>query len=311
MRPVAERSTFAKLVDPPFTYNGSGIVPFDPPRWRYLKHACGENPHGVYGATRMVRSSFAKNSDRCTDIHWQDSIYALRTAYNEARKLKEKQDHFCAKANAGHWADVNALGGEFPDSLQWEALVDLLRGRVRLNVHCYEAVDFDGLVRLSNEFKFEIAAFHHAHEAYLVPDLLKKAYGKPPAVAIFATNARYKREAYRGSEFAAKILHEEGLDVVVKASRHSPSACPSNSPLVFILRVITRSSILVIFCTRRSKHSSMVFLPILLSPLSPAHPPKSSVLTTASARFALVLTQTLSSGTLILLPLAPLPSKST
>ncbi|KAK0237491.1 hypothetical protein EDD85DRAFT_769737, partial [Armillaria nabsnona] len=79
--------------------------------------------------------------------------------------------------------------------------------------HCYEAVDLDGIVRLTNEFKFSIAAFHHAHETYLVPDLLKKTYGKPPAIALFATCARYKREAYRGSEFAPRILADNGLNV--------------------------------------------------------------------------------------------------
>lgn len=74
------------------------------------------------------------------------------------------------------------------------------------------------LVRISNEFQFHIAAFHHAHEAYLVPDLLKQVYGdEPPVVAIFATNARYKREAYRGSEFAASILTAEGIDVAFKS----------------------------------------------------------------------------------------------
>lgn len=119
LRPTAERSPFSKLVEPPFTYNGSGIVPAQPVRWRYLKQACGENPHGVYGATRM------------------DSIWALRTAYNEARKVKEKQDVFCAKADAGLWRDVAAMG-EFPESLQWEALVDVLRGRVKIQTHCYE-----------------------------------------------------------------------------------------------------------------------------------------------------------------------------
>ncbi len=41
--------------------------------------------------------------------------------------------------------------------------------------------------------------------------------GKPPAIALFATNARYKREAYRGSEFAPRILADNGLNVVMKA----------------------------------------------------------------------------------------------
>jgi hypothetical protein len=33
------------------------------------------------------------------------------------------------------------------------------------------------LHKLTNEFKFPLAAFHHAHEAYLVPGTLKQAYG--------------------------------------------------------------------------------------------------------------------------------------
>lgn len=56
-------------------------------------------------------------------------------------------------------------------------------------------------------------------------------YGGPPAVAMFATNARrefmcfllrnlisdrYKIEAYRGSEFAPRVLAEHGLPVVMK-----------------------------------------------------------------------------------------------
>jgi hypothetical protein len=46
---------------------------------------------------------------------------------------------------AGQWQDL----GEFPEDLQWEALVDVLRGRVKIQNHCYEAVDLDGLVRVS------------------------------------------------------------------------------------------------------------------------------------------------------------------
>jgi len=96
-------------------------------------------------------------------------------------------------------------------------LVDVLRARVKVHVHCYETVDLDAIVRLTNEFQFPIAAFHHAHEAYLGTGIVKRAWGEPPALAIFATNARYKREAYRGSEFAARILADEGLRVIMKS----------------------------------------------------------------------------------------------
>ncbi|KAK0457772.1 uncharacterized protein EV420DRAFT_1271277 [Desarmillaria tabescens] len=195
LRPTAERSPSSLLLEPPFSINGTEVDPSIPPRWRQMKHACGENPSRVYSGTRM------------------DTIWALRDGYEKARQIKEEQDDYCVKALTGNWQGL----GAFPEELQWEALVDVLRGRVKVQNHCYEAVDLDGIVRLTNEFKFSLAAFHHAHETYLVPDLLKKAYGKPPAIALFATNARYKREAYRGSEFAPRILADNGLNVVMKS----------------------------------------------------------------------------------------------
>ncbi|KAG6900680.1 hypothetical protein C0993_004990 [Termitomyces sp. T159_Od127] len=195
LRPTAERTSSSMLLEPPYSLNNSDVEHLSRPRWRQMKHACGENPSSVYSGTRM------------------DTIWAFRQGYEKARKIKESQDQYCVKALSNQWNDL----GEFPEDLQWEALVDVLRGRVKVHNHCYEATDLDGLVRLSNEFKFPIAAFHHAHEAYLVPDLVKKAYGLTPAVAMFATNARYKREAYRGSEFAPRILADNGIKVVMKS----------------------------------------------------------------------------------------------
>ncbi|KAN0129749.1 carbohydrate esterase family 9 protein [Lactarius tabidus] len=196
LRMTAERSPTSMLLEPPRGINGTYHESTgDHLPWRQMKHACGENPSRVYGDTRM------------------DTFWAFRQAYDKARQILERQDAYCSAAVAGQWTGL----GEFPEDLQWEALVDVLRGRVRVQTHCYEAVDLDDLIRLTNEFKFPIAAVHHASEAYLVPDVLKRAYGPPPAVAIFATNARYKREAYRGSEYAARILSENGLKVVVKS----------------------------------------------------------------------------------------------
>ncbi|KAJ7054501.1 composite domain of metallo-dependent hydrolase [Mycena amicta] len=197
LRSTTERSSTALLLEPPFTLNGTFVdpVPASEVAADESRHACGENPSRVYSGTRM------------------DTSWAFRSAYETARIVKEQQDAYCSKALAGEWTGL----GKFPENLQWEALVDVLRGRVKVHNHCYEAVDLSNQVRLTNEFKFSIAAFHHAHEAYLVPDLLKKAYGQPPAIAIFATSARFKREAYRGSEYAARILADNGIDVVMKS----------------------------------------------------------------------------------------------
>ncbi len=92
-----------------------------------------------------------------------DTIWAFREAYHTARSIRNKQDEYCTKALAGQWSGL----GDFPESLQWEALVDVLRGRVKvlrlcmlsnffalilrfqIHNHCYEAVDLDGIVRVS------------------------------------------------------------------------------------------------------------------------------------------------------------------
>jgi hypothetical protein len=46
----------------------------------------------------------------------------------------------------------------------------------------------DPVEQLTNEFGFHLSSFQHASEAWLVPDLLKRAWGGPPTVAMFATN---------------------------------------------------------------------------------------------------------------------------
>ncbi|KAI0743926.1 hypothetical protein C8Q80DRAFT_1184079 [Daedaleopsis nitida] len=196
LRPTQERSPTSMLLEPPSMPNSTLPSVNTPLRWGHMKHACGENPM-AYQDTRM------------------DTVWAVRQAYDKAREYKNAQDSFCEKALAGDW---RSLGGQkFPESLQWQPLVEILRGRIKVQTHCYEALDIDNFVRLSTEFGFEVAAFHHAHEAYLIPEVLKRAYEKPPAIAMFSTFARYKREGYRHSEFAPRILADEGIDVVMKS----------------------------------------------------------------------------------------------
>ncbi|KAJ6555140.1 hypothetical protein DFH09DRAFT_1038104 [Mycena vulgaris] len=193
LRPTAERSTSSMLLEPPHTLflNGSD----GRPRWRHMKHACGENTLRIHSQTRM------------------DAAWNFRQAYNEARKISDAQDAFCAAAENGLWDGESS----YPESLQWEALIDVLRGRVKVSVHCYEPVDLDSLIRLSNEFKFPIASIHHATSTYLVPDLVKQAWGGAPAIALFASDYRPKRETYRTSEFSGRILSDHGLSVVIKS----------------------------------------------------------------------------------------------
>lgn len=62
-----------------------------------------------------------------------DGQWNFRHAYDEARKIRDAQDAFCAKAEAGAWDVLEAEGStNFPEDLQWESLVDVLRGRVKV-----------------------------------------------------------------------------------------------------------------------------------------------------------------------------------
>ena len=73
-----------------------------------------------------------------------DNIWAFREIYDKARQLKESQDAYCGKVLNNDFVGV----GPFPEELKYEAIVDILRGRVKVQVHCYETVDLDDIVRV-------------------------------------------------------------------------------------------------------------------------------------------------------------------
>ncbi|KAJ8118697.1 hypothetical protein OPT61_g384 [Boeremia exigua] len=170
----------------------------DPDRnWRYLKMACGENPKRVYG--RVGKSGpFSRLGEA-----WE-----FRHAFEQARAYVQEQDDWCAKAEA---AGIDGMESYLRQDLQWETLGAVLRGQVRVNTHCYTVPDLEALVRLTNEFKFRVYAVHHAHQAYLVPEVLKRTWGGTPAAALFADNMYYKVEAYTASERAGAILYAQNI----------------------------------------------------------------------------------------------------
>ena len=59
-------------------------------------------------------------------------VILTNSRYDIARTIKRSQDEFCAKALKGQWDGL----GAYPEDLQWEALVDVLRGRVKASPLC-------------------------------------------------------------------------------------------------------------------------------------------------------------------------------
>lgn len=70
------------------------------------------------------------------------------------------------------------------------------------------------MIRLSKEFGFSITTFHHALEAYKIPDILRE---NAIRVAIFSDLWGYKMEALDGSVWAPSILAEHGIEVALKS----------------------------------------------------------------------------------------------
>ena len=168
--------------------------------WRYMKMACGENAKRVYGRVGS-QGPFSRLGEA-----WE-----FRHAFEQARDYVRKQDDWCSAAQS---AGVEKMPSYLPQELRWESLGALLRGQIRLNTHCYTIADLESFVRHTNEFKFQLRAFHHAHQTYIVPEVLKRAYGGTPAAALFFDNSFYKVEAYTASERAGKILYDAGVTPV-------------------------------------------------------------------------------------------------
>lgn len=67
-----------------------------------------------------------------------DGQWNFRHAYDEARKIRDAQDTFCRNVESGAWDALETdseSAAEFPEDLQWESLVDVLRGRVKVSLH--------------------------------------------------------------------------------------------------------------------------------------------------------------------------------
>lgn len=148
--------------------------------WRYMKMACGENAKSVYGRLGRDFGPFSRLGE----------AWYFRHAFEEATRYKNSQDDWCAAADR---VGPENMKSYLPLDLKWESLSALLRGQVLLNTHCYTIPDLESFIGYTNEFRFPVRAFHHAHATYLIPEVLKRAYGgRPPAAALFADNMNYK-----------------------------------------------------------------------------------------------------------------------
>jgi imidazolonepropionase-like amidohydrolase len=103
--------------------------------------------------------------------------------------------------------------GEAPmRDLQLETLVGVLDGEILVHNHCYRADEMAVMIDIAREFGYRIAAFHHAVEAYKIPDLLAE---NDICAAVWADWWGFKMEAYDGVRENAAMVANAGACAIV------------------------------------------------------------------------------------------------
>jgi imidazolonepropionase-like amidohydrolase len=133
----------------------------------------------------------------------------MRQAYTDARDYMQKWDDYNEKMKRG---DKNATAPK--KDLKLEALADVLRGKMLVQIHCYRADEFLTEISIAHEFGYKIRAFHHALEAYKVPDQIAR---ENIGIATFADWWGYKWEAWDAIPWNAVMAMRHGVRVAIKS----------------------------------------------------------------------------------------------
>jgi imidazolonepropionase-like amidohydrolase len=162
-----------------------------------IKFASGENPKRVFGDKKQLPSTRMGNFE------------VMREAFTQAMDYQRQWDEYNEKVKKG---DKNASPPK--KDLKMEALVQVLQGKMLVQIHCYRADEFLTEIAIANEFGYKIRAFHHALEAYKVPQALAQ---NNIAIATFSDWWGYKYEAWDAIPWDAVISMRAGVKVAVKS----------------------------------------------------------------------------------------------
>ncbi len=162
-----------------------------------IKFASGENPKRVYGGRDQLPSTRMGNFE------------VMRMAFEDARHYMAEWDAYNAKVAKG---DKEVVAPK--RDLKLEALADVLRGKLYVQIHCYRSDEFLTEEAIAKQYGYKIRAFHHALEMYKVAD---KIAADQTAIATFADWWGYKDEAWDAIPWNAVISMRKGVRVALKS----------------------------------------------------------------------------------------------
>jgi imidazolonepropionase-like amidohydrolase len=162
-----------------------------------IKFASGENPKRVFGGKGVLPSTRMGN------------FAVQREALLQAKEYMRDWDEYNAKLQKG---DKEAKPPH--RDLKLDALADVLRGKMLVQIHCYRADEFLNEMAMAREFGYKVRAFHHALEAYKVAD---KIAAEGVGIDTFADWWGYKNEAWDAIPWNAVMAMRKGVTVAIKS----------------------------------------------------------------------------------------------
>jgi imidazolonepropionase-like amidohydrolase len=162
-----------------------------------IKFASGENPKRVYGSRDQMPSTRMGN------------FAVQRQALVDAQDYMHEWDNYKEKIKRG---DKDAEPPKH--DLKLEALADVLRGKLMVQIHCYRADEMLTEMAMAKEFGYKLRAFHHALEAYKVADQLA---ANNVGIATWADWWGFKQEMWDGIPWNAVMAMRKGVRVAIKS----------------------------------------------------------------------------------------------
>ncbi|MEM8994082.1 MAG: amidohydrolase family protein, partial [Acidobacteriota bacterium] len=165
-----------------------------------IKFALGENPKRSRSAGSPGPRRYPATRMGVMDV--------IRQAFTEAIAYRRS------------WRDYDAARarGERPmpprRDRKYDALVEILDGERLVHSHCYRADEILQLLRLAEEFGFEIATLQHVLEGYKVADEIA-AHGAGGST--FSDWWGFKVEAYEAIPHNAAVMTERGVVVSINS----------------------------------------------------------------------------------------------
>ena len=160
-----------------------------------VKMACGENPSRVYGN---------RGRSPATDM---GNMAGYRAAWIRASDYRDDWHEYWESAEEG---DEDASPPT--RDLELDTLMGVLEGDILVQMHCYRADQMAQVMDMSQEFGYQVTTFHHAVEAYKIPDLLAE---NGTCAAVWADWGGFKMEAYDTVRENLAMTHANGACAMI------------------------------------------------------------------------------------------------